>query len=38
MLGASGAVAFSTDVGKPVHTISKVAIRMKKWLLYVQPS
>jgi hypothetical protein len=23
---------------KPVHIISKVAIRMKKWLLYVIPS
>jgi membrane fusion protein, multidrug efflux system len=25
-------------VGKPTHIISKVAIRMKKWLLYVMPT
>jgi multidrug resistance efflux pump len=37
-LGAGGAVAIYTDHGKPVHIISKVAIRMKKWLLYVLPS
>jgi multidrug resistance efflux pump len=37
-LGAGGAVAIYTDHGKPVHIVSKVAIRMKKWLLYVMPS
>jgi membrane fusion protein, multidrug efflux system len=34
-LGAGGTVAIYTDHGKPVHIISKVALRMKKWLLYV---
>jgi multidrug resistance efflux pump len=37
-LGAGGTVAIYTDRGKPVHIISKVTIRMKKWLLYVVPS
>ncbi|HEV3445630.1 MAG TPA: biotin/lipoyl-binding protein [Gemmataceae bacterium] len=37
-LGAGGTVAIYTDKGKPVHVISKVTIRMKKWLLYVLPS
>jgi multidrug resistance efflux pump len=37
-LGAGGTVAIYTDHGKPVHIISKVTIRMKKWLLYVLPS
>jgi multidrug resistance efflux pump len=37
-LGAGGVVAIYTDRGKPVHIISKVTIRMKKWLLYVVPS
>ena len=37
-LGAGGAVAIYTDHGKPVHIISKVTIRMKKWLLYVLPA
>src|SRR5262249_40421349 len=37
-LGAGGAVAIYTDAGKPVHVISKVVIRIKKWLLYVIPS
>jgi multidrug resistance efflux pump len=37
-LGVGGTVAIYTDHGKPVHIISKVAIRMKKWLLYVIPS
>ena len=37
-LGAGGTVAIYTDKGKPVHIVSKVAIRMKKWLLYVLPS
>ena len=36
--GAGGAVAIYTDRGKPVHVISKVAIRMKKGLLYVLPT
>jgi multidrug resistance efflux pump len=37
-LGVGGTVAIYTKVGKPVHVISKVALRMKKWLLYVVPS
>jgi multidrug resistance efflux pump len=37
-LGAGGTVAVYTAYGKPVHIISKVAIRMKKWLLYVVPA
>ena len=37
-LGAGGTVAIYTDRGKPVHVISKVTLRMKKWLLYVVPS
>jgi multidrug resistance efflux pump len=37
-LGAGGSVAIYTDHGKPVHIISKVTIRMKKWLLYVLPT
>ncbi len=37
-LGAGGAVAIYTSTGQPVHIVSKVAIRMKKWLLYVVPS
>ncbi|WP_417749952.1 HlyD family secretion protein [Rosistilla oblonga] len=37
-LGAGGTVAIYTDHGKPVHIISKVAIRMQKWLLYIMPS
>lgn len=34
----SGGTAIYTKRGKPVHIISKIAIRMKKWLLYVMPS
>ena len=30
--------AISIARGKPVHIVSKVAIRMKKWLTYVVPS
>ncbi len=37
-LGAGGTVAIYTHEGQPVHVISKVTIRMKKWLLYVLPS
>ncbi len=37
-LGAGGTVAIYTDKGKPVHIISKVTIRMKKWMLYVLPT
>jgi hypothetical protein len=37
-LGAGGMVAIYTTSGKPVHIISKVTIRMEKWLLYVFPS
>ena len=37
-LGAGGTVAVYTAYGKPVHIISKVTIRMQKWLLFVMPS
>jgi multidrug resistance efflux pump len=37
-LGSGGTAAIYTSHGKPVHIISKVAIRMKKWLAYVVPS
>ena len=37
-LGSGGTAAIYTTHGKPVHIISKVAIRMKKWLAYVVPS
>jgi multidrug resistance efflux pump len=37
-LGAGGTVAIYTKVGKPVHIVSKVTIRMEKWLLYVKPT
>jgi hypothetical protein len=37
-MGSGGTAAIYTDTGKPVHIISKVALRMKKWLLYVLPS
>ena len=37
-LGAGGTVAVYTAYGKPVHIISKVTIRMQKWLLFVLPS
>jgi membrane fusion protein (multidrug efflux system) len=37
-LGSGGTAAIYTKRGKPVHVISKIAIRMKKWLLYVMPS
>jgi multidrug resistance efflux pump len=37
-MGSGGTVAIYTNKGKPVHIISKVALRMKKWLLYVVPS
>jgi membrane fusion protein, multidrug efflux system len=37
-LGSGGSATIYTDKGKPTHVISKVAIRMKKWLLYVMPS
>jgi membrane fusion protein, multidrug efflux system len=37
-LGSGGSAVIYTQVGKPTHVISKVAIRMKKWLLYVMPS
>lgn len=33
--GAGGTVAVYTNAGKPVHVISKVAIRMKAWLGYL---
>ena len=37
-LGSGGTAAIYTKHGKPVHIISMIAIRMKKWLLYVMPS
>jgi membrane fusion protein (multidrug efflux system) len=37
-LGAGGTAAIYTQHGKAVHIISKVAMRMKKWLAYVIPS
>jgi multidrug resistance efflux pump len=37
-LGAGGTVAIYTKYGKPVHIVSKVTMRMKKWLLYVLPT
>ena len=33
--GAGGTVAVYTDAGKPVHVISKVALRMQAWLGYL---
>jgi len=33
--GAAGTVAIYTDKGKPVHVISKVAIRMSAWLAFL---
>jgi membrane fusion protein (multidrug efflux system) len=37
-LGSGGSAAIYTKRGKPVHIITKVAMRMKKWLAYVVPS
>ena len=37
-LGAGGSVAIYTDSGKSFQIISKVTIRMKRWLLYVASS
>jgi hypothetical protein len=37
-LGFGGTAAIYTKRGKPVHIISKVVMRMKKWLAYVVPS
>jgi hypothetical protein len=37
-LGSGGTVAIYTDHGKPLHVLSKVAIRMKRWALYVLPA
>ena len=37
-LGTGGTVAIYTDRGKPVHIVSKVTIRIKKWLVYVLPT
>jgi multidrug resistance efflux pump len=33
--GAGGTVAIYTSAGKPVHVISKVAVRMSAWLAYL---
>ena len=38
VLGSGGSAAIYTTHGKPVHIISKVVMRMKKWLAYVVPS
>ena len=37
-LGSGGSAAIYTQKGNATHVISKVAMRMKKWLLYVMPS
>ena len=37
-LGSGGSAAIYTQKGNATHVISKIAIRMKKWLLYVMPS
>jgi multidrug resistance efflux pump len=37
-LGSGGSAVIYTQKGKATHVISKVAIRMKKWLLYVMPT
>jgi multidrug resistance efflux pump len=37
-LGSGGSATIYTKKGNATHVISKVAIRMKKWLLYVMPS
>jgi membrane fusion protein, multidrug efflux system len=37
-LGSGGSAAIYTKKGKATHIISKVTIRMKKWLLYVMPT
>ena len=37
-LGSGGSAAIYTKKGNATHVISKVAMRMKKWLLYVTPS
>jgi membrane fusion protein, multidrug efflux system len=37
-IGSGGSAAIYTQAGKPTHIISKVTIRMKKWLLYVSPT
>jgi membrane fusion protein, multidrug efflux system len=37
-LGSGGSAVIYTNKGKATHVISKVTIRMKKWLLYVMPS
>jgi hypothetical protein len=34
-MGSAGTAAIYAKKGKPVHIISKVTLRMKKWLLYV---
>jgi membrane fusion protein (multidrug efflux system) len=37
-IGSGGSAAIYTQKGKVTHVISKIAIRIKKWLLYVVPS
>jgi multidrug resistance efflux pump len=37
-LGSGGSAAIYTKRGQPTHIISKVTMRMKKWLLYILPS
>jgi len=37
-IGAGGSAVIYTRTGRATHMISRVAVRMKKWLLYVIPS
>ncbi len=37
-IGSGGSAVIYTQKGKATHIISKVTIRMKKWLLYVMPT
>jgi hypothetical protein len=34
-LGAAGTTAIYSGFGKPFHSISKIALRMKGWLYYL---
>jgi multidrug resistance efflux pump len=37
-IGTGGVAAIYTKRGKPVHIITKITMRMKKWLLYLVPA
>jgi membrane fusion protein (multidrug efflux system) len=37
-IGSGGSATIYTNKGKATHGISKIAIRLKKWLLYVVPT